>query len=167
MLTDVHIDKFFIDDLFEAYAKGKEALNIIVTYRDYLITSFNKSTNLPSDAEKEVRDECTSAKDPKVLECHPCCTYMKDLIDCNFDMMGLEQSVYAKLIENVERHRHNPTYCMRDGRCRFGFPRPLTSETKIKVKDLLYTRGAHTGSVKCTNVEIMGRSDPQSVIQWF
>lgn len=46
------------------------------------------------------------------------------------------------------------SYYMRNGECRFDFPKPVLPQTVITVTDILYTRGSKKGQIHTTRVKM-------------
>ena len=102
--------------------EGNAAQQTIIEYVDWLTTTFNPS--LPSQT------WCMPTP-----QNHPCAQNPLQISDSEQD--------YADLVNAVERHtKCNAAYCLRKRKgqshtqCRFDYPRPLKSETKIEFEEL-------------------------------
>ncbi len=95
---------------------GIAAEQTICDIADTLCCAWNPSP--PADAHSEIRDELGERPVP-----HPCSMY--------FDDPSLEKLRLQQTLNEVQRHRHNDSYCIRKGVCRFGYPLPLVSVTQF------------------------------------
>jgi hypothetical protein len=86
---------------------GTAAEQQICNVADALCSAWNPSP--PHDAILDERDERGERPEP-----HPCSIY--------FDDVDHEKS----RVNEVQRHRHVDSYCLRKGKCRFGYPLPLS-----------------------------------------
>jgi hypothetical protein len=93
---------------------GIAAEQQICNIADTLCSAWNP--NPPHDAILDDRDERGERPDP-----HPCSIYCDDA--------DLERSRLNTTLNEVQRHRHVASYCIRKGKCRFGYPLPLANET--------------------------------------
>lgn len=122
----------------ERIVQGEKARWAITSYVDWLITSFNESGNCPDD---------WVSKTP-----YPCSTNFAERT-ATFEE---SEALYQDVVNEVERHSHHSNYCLRNGQCRFDYPRAPCAHTSIvfTVKDpLLYM--ARIGIDVCT-----ARNDP-------
>ena len=102
--------------------QGKAAEEIIISYVDWLTTTFNES--IPAENWRMPTPQN-----------HPCAQNPLQVSDINQD--------YADLVNTVERHtKCNAAYCLRrkkgqtQVKCRFDYPRPLQSNTGIEFEEL-------------------------------
>jgi ATP-dependent DNA helicase PIF1 len=95
---------------------GIAAEQQICNIADMLCSAWNPSP--PHDAVLDDRDERGERPEP-----HPC--------SICFDDADLERSRVNNTLNEVQRHRHVASYCLRKGKCRFGYPLPLTNETHL------------------------------------
>lgn len=162
MLTPEQIQK-----LIEDIQLGNNAAREICAYRDTIVNTWNPSP--PADAVKETRDESSISL---VFQQHPC-------FQCHSIPNGqhaLRTEMYANLLEHCLRHRHHPGYCLKNGECRFHFPRPLSFQNKIIVKEIAYKthRDGLKGRLRRTSVEFLFKTNdrwlnshtPIGVLAW-
>jgi len=139
--------------LLHTIQKGTDAESRLRVFHDYLITSQNMSSPLirPNDLNSEERSEYVSEPAP-----HPCSSCHD-----HFPTGGphtdqaVHDTVYCKLCNATLRHRHNKDYCIRDGKCRFGFPRRILNVTTFAVIQKKYSRGPRAGQLRRTSVDIL------------
>jgi hypothetical protein len=93
---------------------GNAAETEICHIADSLCSAWNP--NPPSDACSETRVERGERQDP-----HPCSIF--------FDDENAENARVQQCLNEVQRHRHVETYCMRKRVCRFRYPMPLSDVT--------------------------------------
>jgi hypothetical protein len=129
------------EELMQKVKTGDVAEIAIVTFRDFLLTSNNPTTPAPGDAIADDRDiNHEQAPFP-----HPC-SCMHSKTPSGYAIGGDDVQVsYGSLTTHVQRHRHNAGYCMKDGKCRFNFPRPLLPQTRCVVKQIAYKATAKKG----------------------
>ena len=93
---------------------GLAAEKEICDVADSLCSAWNPDP--PADACSLKRDDRGDVPDP-----HPCSIF--------FDNDNLEKLRMQQTLNEVQRHRHVESYCMRKGVCRFGYPLPLSDIT--------------------------------------
>jgi hypothetical protein len=93
---------------------GIAAEQQICNIADTLCSAWNPSP--PHDAILDERDERGERPEP-----HPCSIF--------FDDADLEKARVNDTLNEVQRHRHVDSYCLRKGKCRFGYPLPLSQVT--------------------------------------
>ena len=93
---------------------GNAAETEICNVADSLCSAWNP--NPPADACSETRAERGERQEP-----HPCSIY--------FDDENAESARVQQCLNEVQRHRHVESYCMRKGVCRFSYPMPLSDVT--------------------------------------
>ena len=121
LLLESYKREDFIPDKIIEYrrviARGEKCEKIIVTYRDYILSSINPNTTLPLDASSDTRLPKEIFPDPhSATQCHICTDQLNYKV--NYDN-------YPKLAHQCYRHRCTLDYCMRKGKCRFRFPQKL------------------------------------------
>ena len=91
---------------------------------------------------------------------HPCTENASVLRSACFYLNVPTVEDHAKRLQTFcMRHRHNTGYCMKDNKCRFGFPRPISDRTRAVVKDILYKRGASRGKIRQTVIELLFKTN--------
>ena len=130
--TNESYSEYDIKKLETIIKTGLDAENIIVKYRDYILSSINPNNTLPTDATKKERE-------PKIPfegihSSTICYEYYNYQYNVNHDN-------YKLLINQNYRHRCTADYCLRKGSCRFKFPRDLASTSRICVQELSYKAG--------------------------
>ena len=102
--------------------KGKKAEEMIITYVNWLTTTFNAA--IPSQT-------CRMPSS----QSHPCVQ--------NPLLLSDKEKDYADLVNTVERHtKCNAAYCLRKKKgesqvkCRFDYPRPLQAQTTLEFEEL-------------------------------
>ena len=145
ILNDTEIHSL-IDDM----NNGNLAEKKICVYRDYLLTAINP--NPPNDANLDVRDEVDNNARPLI---HPC-SICHQTADGTYGLGGNDiNKIYGDMITWCQRHRHSQGYCLKDGDCRFNFPRDVCEKTRIIVKDQGYKKGDNKGELRRTVIEIV------------
>ena len=123
-------------------AHGKECCRKIISFREYSLTCVNPNVPLPADADKQERDAAVHHSTREQIV-HPCINSYSEFLTtgkCSFTS-DHSKKTYADLVNWCQRHRHNQSYCMRTNQvCRFDFPKPLLTETRISIIDILYRR---------------------------
>jgi hypothetical protein len=143
-----------VAELQQQMELGEQSAVAIVVYRDYLLTSMHPDP--PPDARAENRAE-RDQMTPEVGEhvcsrCHP--------VDAEGKRTLGDESIYVELLNWCNRHRHTPNYCLRCGKCRFEFPRPVEAVTRLLVKEQPYQKdAAKRGQLRRTKVEIAFHSN--------
>jgi len=139
----LHEDEVLI--LVKDIDKGKGAETILTMYRDDFVSTFHPQP--PNDANLEVRDE----QHLPPFGRHAC-----SLLHLNSNgSVGLRPEMYDQLLDQCQRHRHHPTYCLQNGKCRFSFPRTIQPETRIIVKEIPYKRDPT--KLRRTSVEFVSK----------
>ena len=145
---DLTID--FIDSHIQNHVAGIIAEKKIVGFRDFLLTTMNTCSPLPTDAAASNRDEPSTEK----RERHPSNKLHETMNATDYCLNCYEtNSLYKDLVTAVQRHRHNHGYCMREGKCRFGFPRKIAPYSRLVVRDIYGERGTNKGKVIRTKVD--------------
>ena len=121
-----------IEKLQQLVNKGLTAENIIVKYRDFILTSINPNNPLPNDASKNERLQKTPFNE----------THSSSIAyEFHNSSYKINHSNYELLIDQNYRHRCTNDYCLRKGTCRFKFPRELSNVSRISIQELSYKTG--------------------------
>jgi len=115
------------DDIIVQYEaiieRGKYCEDSIIQYRDYILTSINPASILPTDATAEVRLPKETFNGKHAAEnCH---------LEQNDNNFLVNYDNYTDLIQQCYRHRCTLDYCLKKGSCRFKFPQKLRSHSTI------------------------------------
>ena len=136
---------------------GIQSEKVIIVYRDYLFTTMHPE--IQSDSNNEERD------DRNIIT--PCvgdhvCSKCHSTKSNNYRKLGNDQ-IYFDLLNWCNRHRHTPNYCLRCGKCRFNFPRPISNQTEIIIKEISYKHHKEkVGSLRYTAIEILNQSNEKN-----
>jgi Ulp1 family protease len=148
----------FFDLLKLAVSEGCEAEAKLIHLRSFLCTSLNPNVQLPNDAQADVRDPPNQTSS---FSAHPSTTLFDEYMSGGrFDFKStFTYENYCRLVDCCQRHRHNQRYCMRHHRgsckCRFQFPRPEMSDSRIVIIDHVYEKkDSMKGRTKRTEVKL-------------
>jgi hypothetical protein len=157
-------------DLVNKVKIGEAAEIALVTFRDFLLTSNNPSDPLPIDATSRERNIVHE----ELPFPHPC-----SIMHCrnnNEYAIGGDNAneIYTSLTNFVQRHRHHNGYCMKEGKCRFNFPRPLLLQTRCIVKQIAYKMGTMKDKLRRVMTELqfqtndrwMNSHSPLAMLTW-
>jgi len=149
----INLTSNFIDEHIQNHEAGMAAEKQIIGFRDFLLTTINTSSPLPTDSASLARDEPQSTE-KKERKRHPS-NKLHDVMSSSDYSLRCEETtaLYKDLVSALQRHRHNQGYCMREGKCRFGFPRKLAPNSRLIVRDIYGERGANKGKVTRTMVD--------------
>lgn len=138
--------------------EGETAHTKIVVYRDYLLSSLNTSNPLPPDANLDTR-HAMGELDPNFQHPSAKCHTHSDPPSFATD------DLYCQLCNITMRHWCQPTYCMRDNKCRFHFPRPLALHSSVRITEKKYSSGHATksGQLRKVALDIV----PATNDRWF
>jgi len=143
----------FFHEQYNMYLDGMDAGKRLIHFRGFFLTTENGSNDIPQDATSSERDPPSN---PDKTAKHPSSKFEEIMRDINYCLQtDVKKDQYNDLVNVLQRHRHNMSYCWRDGKCRFGFPRKLSCESRLVVKDILGQRGENKGKVVRTNVEFV------------
>lgn len=139
-------------------AAGLQAVKSMVTYRDFLLTSINSSTILPEDCDKDKRTPHAPDRNAP----HPSSVIHGP---SNGPHSVPDDILYSDLCNATMRHRCYDTYCIRDGCCRFHFPRSINSHTRVKIHEKKYSSNHTTkaGLLRKVSVDVV----PATNDRWF
>ena len=135
-----------IDRLKRYFADAEDAQKKLLGFWDYMMTCENTSANIPGDVVNDVRDSMGSHRG----QVHPRSTYhsslkMNDEFSYNNDSAP---AAYTELVDKCQRHKDNRDYCMRNGTCRFNYPRNVSPVSSIRVIDVLKEQGEKRGTIR-------------------
>jgi len=147
-----------IERLFTQYMEGLDAEKKILNFRDFFLTTENFSNCIPPDAQSSVRDPPMDKSLPKPR--HPSNKFIETMKEGHFCLQANEvDSLYVDLVDAVQRHRHNISYCIKDGKCLFGFPRQLSSTSRLVVKGIYGKRGSNKGNIARMTIDFVFKSN--------
>ena len=159
-LVDKNIDgtikESFLENLCGLWNQSEIAEWKIISFRNYFLSSYN------SGSEREPARKRTKKGSDEVnnVFVHPSSVNEEIIRQSGFNLLDPRvQKNYCELMEHVQRHRHNMSYCWRNNKCRFNFPKQIQNHTVLQVKDVLYQRGENKGKLKNTTIELKGRTN--------